>query len=182
MEYEREDIDIKQENEKSSHIGPRLWKKNSGIIGNIQGFYRELTPLKLFTILIIVIVSLGTVTSLLFPPKSDVGDDPDRDVAVNASTKAPKLVNVPPGYAEVGMLFEFNMIISDPDTEESDLILELVEGPDWISLDDHSLTGVPSEPSTPEKVVISISDGDNVVEEEFYVVAVENDVELHDAQ
>lgn len=89
---------------------------------------------------------------------------------------APYVVNLPPVSVNVGERFEHRMVINDQDTSLNAVSANLVEGPPWLTFKDKFLLGGVPE-STLEgnvKVVVQISDGDNTVREEFYLIVSEN--------
>ena len=83
----------------------------------------------------------------------------------------PEVINVAPIEAVVGQEYSYKVSIVDSDTETSQILLGLVDAPEWMFKRGREIYGTPgvSDIGTYE-VTYTISDGENIVTESFYVV------------
>jgi hypothetical protein len=84
----------------------------------------------------------------------------------------PEVISVHPTKAIVGDVFDYKMIVVDQDTDIENVSILIIEGPSWLSLTQKNRLGgtVQVESGNVEKIVLEISDGENKVEEVFYLL------------
>ena len=78
------------------------------------------------------------------------------------TSQSPYVVNVPNTELVKDQNYSYHLVIADSDTPEDEIILKIVEGPDWLKSTGHTIYGVPEDVGQ-FFVVLSISDGDNIV-------------------
>lgn len=117
------------------------------------------------TIFILLIIS-GVTLSLMY---RDVNtEEPTATEEVNLP---PSFVTLPPTQVNIGEEVEYIVRVSDQDTDEAELELILYESPSWIGMAGGILFGQPGiDDLGSHKIDISVSDGDNTVHQEFYIV------------
>ena len=119
----------------------------------------------LFTITVVIAI-LG---NFIFP--RNVSDEEEEVLGVTNIDyrNSPFITSVPPRVIEVGDMFNYEVVISDLDTDFSDVGIYLDEGPDWMSLTGNLLCGIPFSQGT-YKYVITVSDGVNSSTEVNYLL------------
>lgn len=131
--------------------------------------------------LFIILLSLA---SLLIPYSMYVKEKNTKDASgtleeVKGSkdiSKYPAFQQIPPNTAQVGEPFEYSIQVVDKDTPRDELKFELVTAPDWMYIEKNRVYGTPTIYDLGEnKVVVTVSDGENKVEELFYIVVLANE-------
>jgi hypothetical protein len=158
--------------------------------------------LKSFVIAFMVLTTVSTIIALYFTPsnsfdtssisaseKEKKESSPEDNYAIGSSS-LPKLINVPVAEAKVGEKYNFTMRISDTDTDIQKINVSIVKSPEWLNIEGFTLSGYPvKDTGVPEEVVLSIFDGENTVEEKYYIFVYDSTVvtpgdeivyELHD--
>lgn len=93
---------------------------------------------------------------------------------VESTYGTPYIVSSAPVEAEHGTLYQYFPRIEDADSEASDLSMELVEGPDWLFVQDMSIVGnIPYGVSENYEYTIKVSDGTNSSSQKNYILTVE---------
>jgi hypothetical protein len=86
-------------------------------------------------------------------------------------SSAPEIINVAPIEAIVGQGYRYDVAVVDEDTLGTDLILQLTDAPIWISHTGLAIFGTPTESDLgTHSVTFTITDGENTVTEQFYIV------------
>lgn len=115
-------------------------------------------------------------------PRTKAGDVLlDDQSAYSIITGLPHLVSVAPKSAIVGKEFRYFLKVVDSDTPNDQLSVTVISAPTWMQFDDTQLvlSGIPAfGQSDTQRVVLSISDGNNVVQESFYLLILENSEEV----
>lgn len=161
-------VDIGDENAFGS--GPRLLTTHSGVLGVLSSWWRRTTGMQVFVMSLSLIILVGGVFLYMTWDSGPEGVEPEIVTPITSSGK-PHLANIPPGYANIGEEFEFTLRFTDSDSELDKLEVVLLDGPDWMHIDEHTLYGTPVEESSPEVVKIEISDGEHTVLEKFFIVS-----------
>ncbi|HQC39068.1 MAG TPA: hypothetical protein PK804_00210 [Candidatus Dojkabacteria bacterium] len=84
----------------------------------------------------------------------------------------PYIFSQPPVSAFVGEKYEYIPRVVDLDSQDSDITLELIDGPNWMYILDGVVQGVPTD-SGQESFVIEVSDGYNSLQEKSYIIVQE---------
>jgi hypothetical protein len=120
----------------------------------------------------IIIVS-GTIVYFAVPQKK--GNE--EDVLGVQSVKlrnAPYITSVAPISIELNKELEYEITVSDLDTNDNDVSIFLTEKPMWMYLDKNVVRGVPNVVGT-YKFVVSVSDGVNSTSQINYIVVEDNE-------
>lgn len=120
-------------------------------------------------IILVAILTFG-YTSFF---REDVQEDLDKEVLGlgNRMSGIPYIVSLPPISIMEGELYEYRVSIMHRNLTQEDLILEYIEGPNWLELDDMVLRGIPPAGSVGTyKIVLRVSDGYNSSTQEEYIL------------
>ncbi len=133
-------------------------------------------------IISVIFVSLFVISSslyILLKDESVLGitsteSEKEKNVSLNS---VPYIVSVAPISFEEGDIYEYVPKFSDSDTDSKDLILELIEAPNWLFIDDHNIVKgtIPLGGSETYMFVLKVSDGYNSSIQENYIVVEEKD-------
>jgi hypothetical protein len=85
----------------------------------------------------------------------------------------PKIVTVAPVSVLSGEEYYYVVGFNDGDTEVTDLVLDIVEGPEWLSVEGNVVRGVARGVGT-YRVVLRVSDGENFSERKHYILVEES--------
>jgi hypothetical protein len=105
---------------------------------------------------------------------------PEEDISENVlgerkPTGVPYIINLPPLVVREGEVYEYRVRVLDSDTENENIDLEYVEGPEWLELEGFVLKGVaPSGSRGTYKIVLKVSDGYNTSTKEDYILVEES--------
>lgn len=132
---------------------------------------------KLFVIAFLLISIVATVAALYFTPSNafDTRSNAEEkftpsDNYVTSSSEVPEIINAPITKAYVGKEYFYTLRVADTDSSLNDISIRLLEAPSWLEADGLTLIGVPDVASdTALKVLFIVSDGENEVEESFYL-------------
>lgn len=95
-------------------------------------------------------------------------------------TAIPRILSLAPMTAVGGELYEYFPRVMDNDTDEEELVLDLVEAPEWLNLtSDGVVRGLVPEESIGESFsfVLKVSDGYNSSSQENFVLVVDSNEE-----
>ena len=84
----------------------------------------------------------------------------------------PKIVTVAPVSVINGEEYTYPVRFNDGDTDVKELVLSVVEGPEWLSVDGNVVSGVARGAGT-YRVVLRVSDGENYSERKHYILVEE---------
>ena len=88
----------------------------------------------------------------------------------------PYIVNSPEKVGYEGVEYVYDVICSDIDTEEKDLVITLVDAPNWLFVEGKMISGTPPVGSKGQyKLNIRVSDGENSSVKENYILIMENE-------
>jgi len=161
---------------------PKAYKNVPSIVNSNESIgNNSKKSLQLFFILFGALTFISIIIAVYFTPKNsfdtganindteDVESIPSDNYEIGSSS-LPKMSNVPPSVVNIGDEYKFTMRISDADTDIKDIVVKIKKGPPWLSVDGFTLLGVPNKESgEAEKIIVTISDGENIVEETFYI-------------
>jgi len=109
--------------------------------------------------------------SVLGVRDNDMNVYEEKELQVN--TKGiPYILSEPPISAYVGEMYEYVPRIVDSDSNDTDISLELIEGPDWMYILNGVVQGIPRD-SGQESFVLRVSDGYNSLQEKSYIIVQE---------
>lgn len=141
--------------------------------------------LLLFIAVFLAVSTITTVIALVITPENtfDMGIDANEVASISVpsdnygigSKELPKLVNIPPANAYIGEKYNFTMRIADADTDIQNIYVTIQQGPDWLTIDGFTLSGIPLEDSGfSDEIILKLYDGENSVEESFYIFVSES--------
>jgi len=137
--------------------------------------------LQLFFVLFAVFTIVSVTIAVYFTPENsfDVRSNASDTKKIESkpsdnyefgSSSLPKLINIPPSVVHVGEKYNFTMRISDTDTDIQDIVVVIKKAPAWLIIDGFTLSGYPLvDTEEAEEVVLDISDGENLIEESFFI-------------
>jgi hypothetical protein len=125
-------------------------------------------------ILFVLLIGVGITGSVLLKQENE-SNAVTESVVVEEVNLAPQFNNIAPNSVIVGSEYSFVINYTDPDNTHDELELILTEAPGWIKLIDNShLLGIPFEDDIgTHKVSMDLTDGDNTVSSEFYIIVEE---------
>lgn len=83
----------------------------------------------------------------------------------------PSILNMAPSSAFVNEKYQYDILVTDKDTQIEEIFVRVVNGPKWIYADKLSIIGTPTESDIGvNEVAIEVSDGENKVYETMYIV------------
>lgn len=90
---------------------------------------------------------------------------------VENMTHAPEVISSPPLTADIDKNYLYYLRIFDNDTNVGNITVSILEGPDWLYVDNYSklVYGVPLVRGD-YKVVLELNDGYNTSQHSFYIV------------
>jgi hypothetical protein len=100
------------------------------------------------------------------------GDNVDSDLDVKGESDryfVPRIVSVAPISVLEGREYIYDVKVADSDSSSSDISIDIVEGPAWLSIDDNVVSGVARGIGT-YKVVLRVTDGENFSLQENYIL------------
>lgn len=121
----------------------------------------------------LVIVSALIIDFAFLNKQSKVNDNDVLGIQDVDYKYVPYIISVAPAYISVGENFEYNIVVSDLDSDKNDLQYFLTDKPDWMYIDSDRVYGIPFEAGT-YKYVIKVSDGVNSTTQINYIL-VENE-------
>jgi len=88
----------------------------------------------------------------------------------------PYIVNSPEKVGYEGVEYVYGVICSDSDTQEKDLVVTLVDAPNWLFVEGKKIYGTPPVGSKGQyKLNIRVSDGENSSVKENYILIMEDE-------
>jgi hypothetical protein len=130
-----------------------------------------------FLLFLFFVFSVASVVSLYVVRSQGA---PEEDISENVlgarkPTGVPYIINLPPLVVREGEVYEYRVRVLDSDTENENIDLEYVEGPEWLELEGFVLKGVaPSGSRGTYKIVLTVSDGYNTSTKEDYILVEES--------
>lgn len=126
----------------------------------------------LFTLLVLVLLTASFALRKSPNPNLSTNNKGNENVLGSKDLSTyPVVKNIAPTNAYIGKKYVFDLGVMDSDTYYPNIRVKKVEGPDWLTIDNLSLSGIPyvgSEGSY--KVVLNISDGNNSTFYTFYIL------------
>lgn len=122
-------------------------------------------------VLAILVVGLG----LVFKDRSKNVQETEVLGRSNIAS-VPYIVNSPEKVGYEGVGYVYDVICSDSDTQEKDLMITLVDAPNWLFVEEKKIYGTPPVGSKGQyKLNIRVSDGENSSVKENYILIMENE-------
>lgn len=87
---------------------------------------------------------------------------------------APYITSVAPSAITVGEFLQYEVRVSDLDSNDEEIRISLEEGPDWMYIQNDTVQGSPSELGT-YRYVIKVSDGVNSTSQINYILVEVNE-------
>ena len=130
----------------------------------------------LSSLFVLFMLSFASVYMFLNQPKGEeilgVKDNVIDEVLDKKSEGIPYILSSSPILVSVGEMYEYVPRLVDLDNEESELVLELVDAPDWLYITDNIVQGVPDVAGT-VSFTLKVSDGFNSSQEKNYIIVEE---------
>jgi hypothetical protein len=124
----------------------------------------------IFIALFLLLSSSGLYLANMFKERGEKQSEEEVG-GVQDFTSAPQITNVAPVEAQVGIEYRYDLAVVDQDTFSGDLLLTVIDGPAWLFKSSLSMYGTPTETDIgTHDVVFTLSDGENTITEEFYIV------------
>jgi hypothetical protein len=126
-------------------------------------------------LIVLGIIIMSGIIIYFVVPRNEIYDD--REVLGEQSVNLrniPYITSVSPISVEIGESFEYEVAVSDLDTETEQIQIYLTEKPMWMYLNDNIVKGIPTEVGT-YKFVISVSDGQNSTSQVNYILVEEDE-------
>lgn len=88
----------------------------------------------------------------------------------------PYVVNIPPAIGYEGVEYVYDVKLSDSDTAEEDIVITLIDTPNWLFVEGRRIYGIPPVGSIGQyKLKIRVSDGENSSIKENYILIQKNE-------
>jgi len=117
------------------------------------------------------VLILGTVGIILTEKNKDTGKEVEDVLGRSNISTVPYIVNSPSTVGVVGKEYVYVVDCSDSDTPDEDLVVTLVDAPNWLFVDGLKIYGVPPVGSAGQfKLKIRVSDGVNSSVKESYIL------------
>ncbi len=130
----------------------------------------------LSSLVVLFMLSFASVYMFLNRPKEQaILGVQDSIVEENVDAKSegiPYILSQAPILIAVGDMYQYIPRLVDLDNEESELVLELVDSPDWLYVKDDIVQGVPDVAGT-VSFTLRVSDGYNSSQEKSYIIVEE---------
>ena len=81
----------------------------------------------------------------------------------------PRIVSVAPISVLEGREYIYDVKVIDSDSSSDEILIDIVEGPAWLSLDDNVVSGIAKGVGT-YKLVLRVTDGENFSLQENYIL------------
>ena len=117
----------------------------------------------------IVIVSALIINLVFLNRQNQVESDDVLGVQEVDYKYAPYIISVAPMYVYVEDSFEYNIVVSDLDSNKDDLEYYLIDELDWMYIEGNKVYGIPFEAGT-YKYVVKVSDGVNSTSQINYIL------------
>jgi hypothetical protein len=128
-------------------------------------------------IFVLVLSSFAVVYTSLVGKNVRVYQDLEEEVLGRYSQSGvPYIISLAPIVVYEGEKYEYHIKVVDSNTDEEELEIEYLEGPDWLILKRNILEGTPPSGSVGTfKIVLRVSDGVNTSSQESYILVEKND-------
>jgi hypothetical protein len=129
---------------------------------------------KNWIIVFAIIVTVGVIGYFALPGREF--DDTEQVLGTDMMDikYAPYITSVPPVSVMVGETFQYEIIVSDLDTQSEAIQVYLTEKPMWMYLDGNIVEGVPFDQGT-YKYVVTVTDGVNSTTQVNYILVQSNE-------
>ena len=121
-----------------------------------------------------IIIVTGVILHFTVPKKDSVEREEVMGVETFDYKYVPYITSVAPLSLKVDEFLEYEVIVSDLDTEEEDIEIYLEEGPDWMYIQESTVEGTPLVAGT-YKFIVTVSDGVNSSSQVNYILVEENE-------
>ncbi len=120
------------------------------------------------TLLVLVI---GITGIILAGKEKDSVKESENVLGKSNIAAVPYVVNIPPAIGYEGEQYIYDVKLSDSDTTEENLIVTLMDAPNWLFVEGKRIYGVPPVGSVGQyKLRIRVSDGENSSVKENYIL------------
>lgn len=130
----------------------------------------------LSSLVVLFMLSSASVYMFLNRPKEQailgVQDNVAEENHDAKSEGVPYILSQAPILIAVGEMYQYIPRLVDLDNEESELVLELVDAPDWLYVTNNTVQGVPNVVGT-VSFTLRVSDGYNSSQEKSYIIVEE---------
>lgn len=129
---------------------------------------------------ILFVVVLGITTGVLMIFNSKEKEEVQKEDVLGVNTldlaSVPYVTSVAPVDAYVGKEYVYSVKYSDQDSKSTDISIELINAPSWLTVNGLNVVGTPVIGSEGTyKVSVRISDGTNSSVQDFYILVQSNE-------
>ena len=129
--------------------------------------------LKNWLVVFALVIVSALMVQLIFFNKEGDGNDEVLGVQEEDYKYAPYITSVAPVSVYINNNFEYDIVVSDLDSNIDNLEFSLTDSPNWMYIESNRVYGVPFEAGT-YKYVVKVSDGINSTSQINYIL-VENE-------
>ena len=128
-------------------------------------------------VLVLILVTVGIVFSVINNNKARQEKN-DAVMGQSDISGVPYITSVPPLVGYIGTEYVYDIKYSDSDSDSKDIVISLEGAPEWLSIEDRHIYGIPPVGSSGQyKFNVRISDGTNSSIQENYILVQENEEE-----